>query len=65
MSDQRLPGLLKQMRAAITKGDLTACLQLQWKIETEWGAIQEHLHTLGVKCDSIGIALRDLMGGVW
>jgi len=65
MSEPRLPGLLKQMRAAIAKGDLTACLQLQGQIEEQWDAIQERLHTLDVKCDSIGIALRDLMRGVW
>lgn len=65
MGEKRLPELLNQMRAAITRGDLTACLQLQEKIENEWDAIQERLHTLDVKCDSIGIALRDLMRGVW
>ena len=65
MSDQRLPELLKQMRAAITKGDLTACLQLQGKVEDEWDAIKSRLVDLMIKSDHMQDDLCSLSDGEW
>lgn len=65
MGEKRLPGLLKQMRAAITRGDLTACLQLQEKIENEWDAITNRMGDIAMECGSLQMALDDLMDGEW
>ena len=65
MSEPRLPDLLTAMREAITEGDLTRCLQLQEKLENEWGAIAERLEYISGRCLSSSIAMDDLMEGVW
>lgn len=65
MGEKRLPELLTQMRAAITNGDMTACLQLQEKIEEQWDAISDALEKESLDANRLQDVLSDLARGVW